>query len=122
MQNVKPNRTLVGQTSDSEQETSAYHHPGSIKMPLIKAGSQLGDIYNNPSKKHEGSHYSKKQQMQHQMMAHGHAQQNMVKYLQNQTNSPSQTFFKESTKKQHSGQAHKKILPVMNAQQHAKKQ
>lgn len=94
MQNVKPNRTLVGQTSDSEQETSAYHHPGSIKMPLIKAGSQLGDIYNNPSKKHEGSHYSKKQQMQHQMMAHGHAQQNMVKYLQNQTNSPSQTFFK----------------------------
>lgn len=54
-------------------------------MPLIKAGSQLGDIYNNPNKmpKHEGSHYSKKQQMQQQMMAHGHPQQNVVKYLQN---------------------------------------
>lgn len=35
---VKPSRTLVGQTSDSEQETNAYQGQ-SIKMPLIKAGS-----------------------------------------------------------------------------------
>jgi hypothetical protein len=52
MGNVKPSRTLVGQTSDSEQETSAgqngAYHGGqgfATKMPLIKAGSQLGDIY-----------------------------------------------------------------------------
>lgn len=41
---MKPTKTVVGQTSDSEQEMSAYQ-ANSIKMPLIKAGSQLGDIY-----------------------------------------------------------------------------
>ena len=50
MAGVKPSRTLVGQTSDSEQEGNVYQGQ-SIKMPLIKAGSQLGDIYQNPNNK-----------------------------------------------------------------------
>lgn len=41
----------------------------------------------------------------------------VVKYLQNSTASPSQTFFKESSKKsQHSGQVGgKKMLPIVNS-------
>lgn len=88
----------------------------------------MGDIYQNPNNKlpkninNDMGHISKKQQ---QMMGSGMAQgqQNggVVKYLQNQTASPSQTFFKESSKKsQHSNQVGKKILPVVNAQANQK--
>lgn len=65
----------------------------------------MGDIYQNPNNKlpkgitNDMNHITKKQQLQQQqqmMGGQGGAQQNggVVKYLQNQTASPSQTFFK----------------------------
>lgn len=56
----KAGRT-VGQTSDSEPENSAYigqAHP--IKMPPLKAGSQLSDIYQQQNPKQKGSDIPKK--------------------------------------------------------------
>lgn len=64
-------------------------------MPLIKAGSQLGDIYQNPNNKLPkgigNEIISKKQQIVGGVQG---GQNGVVKYLQNQTASPSQTFFK----------------------------
>lgn len=87
----KAGRT-VGQNSDSEPENSAYTgqaHP--IKMPPLKAGSQLSDIYQqHQNPKQKGSDITKKQQQLHG----SNLNNGVVKYLNNQTTSPSQTFFK----------------------------
>lgn len=45
----KQNKNM-GQTSDSDQEILAYQSSNHIKMPLIKAGSQLSDIYQTSGK------------------------------------------------------------------------
>jgi len=46
---AKKTRNL-GQASDSDQEVLAYQSSNHIKMPLIKAGSQLSDIYQTNGK------------------------------------------------------------------------